>query len=49
MLFATQAYAQTADAGQDEFLFWGKIGWLIAVIVVGIAIWYFKGRRKQSN
>jgi hypothetical protein len=47
MLFAMEAHAQTADSGaQDDFLFWGKLGWIGAVALAGLVIWYFKGRRK---
>jgi hypothetical protein len=28
-------------------LFWGRIGWFVAVAAIGIAIWYFKVYRKR--
>jgi hypothetical protein len=30
----------------ENALLWGKIGWLIAAAVIGLAIWYFKVYRK---
>jgi hypothetical protein len=47
--FVSDTYAQGADAGQDDFLFWGKVGWVAAVLVIGLAIWFFKVRRKQPR
>jgi len=45
-LFAIQT---TDPAGQDDFLFWGKIGWIAAVVLIGLAIWFFKVRRSRRS
>ena len=30
-------------------LVWGKIGWIVALAVTGLAIWYFKVYRKAPH
>jgi len=44
MLLATQA----TDPAGDDFMFWGKIGGIAVVALMGVAIWYFKGRRSSE-
>ncbi len=45
-LLATNAHAQEAGGGSQDHLFWGKIAWLLAMVAAGVAIWFFKVRRK---
>jgi hypothetical protein len=36
----------------ENVMFWGKIGWLASMAIIGVGIWYFRVRRKrppQSN
>ena len=31
----------------DNVMFWGKVGWFVALAIVAFAIWYFRVHRKQ--
>jgi hypothetical protein len=33
----------------ENTLFLGKTGWIVAVAVIGLAIWYFKVHRKPPH
>jgi hypothetical protein len=49
MLFSASPLQWLNRLMTENALVWGKIGWIVALAVIGLAIWYFRVYRKPPH